>query len=120
MVLSVTQTGENRRHREFQLLFGIYEEPVANLVFKSSIFELVCINNFYTKIYTCKVSWNFKNAYLSFYITSYFHIYLKSLWTLTPIIFNDPQGFGLLFHPRVFVFSKIQLVVYYQCCVLIG
>ena len=47
MVLSVTQTGENRRHREFQLLFGIYEEPVANLVFKSSIFELVFINNNY-------------------------------------------------------------------------
>ena len=68
MVLSVTQTGENRRHREFQLLFGIYEKPVANLVFKSSIFEPVCINNLYTKIYTCKVNWNFKNVYLSFYI----------------------------------------------------
>ena len=68
MVLLVTWTEENRRHHEFQLLFGIYEEPVANLIFKSSIFELVCINNLYTKIYTCKVNWNFKNVYLSFYI----------------------------------------------------
>ena len=68
--ISHTETEENQRHREFQLLFWIYDESAANSVFNSSIFELVFINNIYTKIYTCKVNWNFKNVYLSFYITS--------------------------------------------------
>ena len=38
------------------------------------------INNLYTKIYTCKVNWNYKNAYLSFYINQLAKVIITFIW----------------------------------------